>query len=93
MTTWMACRGVAAQPAQSDAAGVQYRSGRPAHAHDKVPGQFDDCKDDAKGWYVDLPDSGERVNIDMRPTQPWSSPATCLHLMCAWQAAMAGSIT
>ena len=25
-----------------------------------------DCKDDAKGWYVDLPDSGERVDIDMR---------------------------
>lgn len=29
-------------------------------------GSSTDCKDDAKGWYVDLPDSGERVNIDMR---------------------------
>lgn len=29
-------------------------------------GSSTDCKDEAKGWYVDLPDSGERVNIDMR---------------------------
>ncbi len=32
----------------------------------KCLGSSTDCKDDAKGWYVDLPDSGERVNIDMR---------------------------
>lgn len=32
----------------------------------KCLGNSTDCKDDAKGWYVDLPDSGERVNIDMR---------------------------
>lgn len=25
-----------------------------------------DCNDDSKGWYIDLPDSGERVNVDMR---------------------------
>ena len=32
----------------------------------KCLGNSTDCKDDAKGWYVDLLDSGERVNIDMR---------------------------
>ncbi|WP_291603536.1 PilC/PilY family type IV pilus protein [Comamonas sp.] len=32
----------------------------------KCLGNSTDCKDDAKGWYVDLPDSGERVNFDMR---------------------------
>ncbi len=26
----------------------------------------DACKDDTKGWFVDLPDDGERVNVDLR---------------------------
>ncbi|MFG5779502.1 pilus assembly protein [Comamonas sp. J-3] len=25
-----------------------------------------DCKDGSKGWYIDLPDTGERVNVDLR---------------------------
>ena len=25
-----------------------------------------DCKDNAKGWYIDLPTTGERVNVDLR---------------------------
>ena len=33
----------------------------------------------ADGWYVDLPDTGERVNVEMklRSGDAWSSAATC----------------
>jgi Tfp pilus tip-associated adhesin PilY1 len=24
------------------------------------------CNDDSKGWFIDLPDAGERVNVDLR---------------------------
>ena len=50
----------------SELTNVADASGGAATRTLKCTSSNEDCDSDSKGWYIDLPDSGERVNVDLR---------------------------